>query len=108
MRVISQDGTIDIPYDYFLLAVVSGICEDIQYAYIYCHSLSSPNGTKLAEYSSDKKAEKAMEMLHEMYKKIIRLDGGFDYKTNCYVQPNYWELPNKIFQLPKDDEVQEE
>ena len=107
MRVISQDGTIDIPYDYFSLSVVSGRYEDIHYAAIYCHNLSSPNGTKLAEYSSDKKAEKAMEMLHEMYKKIIRLDGGFDYETNCYVQPNYWKLPNKIFQLPKDDEVLE-
>lgn len=106
MRIISQDGTIDIPYDYFLLAVVSGIYEDKQYAYIYCHSLSSPSGTKLAEYSSDKKAEKAMEMLHEMYKKILGVEGGFDYTTNHYVQPNYCVLP-KIFQFPKDDEVQE-
>ena len=106
MRVISQDGNIDIPYDYFSLSVVSGRYEDIHYAAIYFHNLSSPNGTKLAEYSSDKKAEKAMEMLHEMYKKILGVDGGFDCVTNRYVQPNYWVLP-KIFQFPKDDEVPE-
>ena len=107
MRIISQDGTIDIPYDYFSLSVVSGRYRDIHYADIYCYNLSSPSRTKLAEYSSDKKAEKAMEMLHEKYKKILGVEGGFDYTTNCYVQPNYWVLP-KIFQFPKDDEVQEE
>lgn len=106
MRVISQDGTIDVPYDYFSLSVVSGRYKDVEYAAIYCHNASSPKGTKLAEYSSDKKAEKAMEMLHEMYKKILAADGGFDFETNHYVQPNYWVLP-KIFQFPKDDEVLE-
>ena len=60
----------------------------------------------MAEYSSDKKAEKAMEMLHEMYKKTLGVDGGFDFATNHYVQPNYWVLP-KIFQFPKDEEVTE-
>ena len=102
MRVISQDGTIDIPYDkvviqrfkseiYFLnknLTGVEGVVEDM----------------RIAEYSSKEKAIKAMEMLHEMYKKILGVEGGFDYTTNHYVQPNYWVLP-KIFQFPKDDEV---
>lgn len=59
MRIISQDGTIDIPYDYFSLSVVSGRYEDIHYAAIYCHNLSSPSGTKLAEYSSDKKSRES-------------------------------------------------
>ena len=67
MRVISQDGTIDVPYDYFSLSVASGKYEDVEVAYIYCHNLSSPNGTKLAEYSTKEKAIKAMEMLREAY-----------------------------------------
>ena len=67
MRVISQDGTIDVPYDYFSLSVASGKYEDVEVAYIYCHNLSSPNGTKLAKYSSKEKAEKAMEMLRNAY-----------------------------------------
>ena len=65
MRIISQDGTIDIPYDYFSLTIATGKYEDVEVACIYCHNLSSPKGTKLAEYSSKEKAEKAMEMLRE-------------------------------------------
>lgn len=67
MRVISQDGTIDIPYDYFSLTIASGRYEDVEVACIYCHNLSSPNGTKLAEYSTEEKAKKAMEMLRKAY-----------------------------------------
>ena len=70
MRILSQDGTIDVPYDYFSLSVASGKYEDVEVAYIYCHNLSSPNGTKLAEYSTKAKAIKAMEMLREQYSRI--------------------------------------
>ena len=67
MRVISQDGTIDVPYEHFSLSLASGKYKDVEVAYIYCHNLSSPNGTKLAKYSTKEKAIKAMEMLRETY-----------------------------------------
>lgn len=72
MRIISQDGTIDIPYDYFSLyiswaKIASGKVEDRNVFSIVCHNLSSPNGTKLAEYDSEEKAKKAMEMLRVAY-----------------------------------------
>lgn len=67
MRVISQDGRIDIPYDYFSLSMSSGKYKDVEVAYIYCQNSSSPIGTKLAEYSAEAKAIKAMEMLREAY-----------------------------------------
>ena len=67
MRLISQNGEIDVPYDYFSLTIATGKCEDVEYACIYCHNLSSPKGTKLADYSSKEKAEKAMEMLRTAY-----------------------------------------
>lgn len=126
MRIISQDGTIDIPYDYFSLSVVSGRYEDIHYAAIYCHNLSSPSGTKLAEYSSAKKAEKAMEMLHEAYNgmpivsKNVELDDtvknifsaldktGIILKSFEDARQEVKCVNNIIFQFPKDDEVQEE
>lgn len=105
MRVISQDGTIDVPYDYFSLSVASGKYEDVEVAYIYCHNLSSPNGTKLAEYSTKEKAIKAMEMLREAYESRMELDGGYDSVHKCYIQPNFWVLP-KVFQFPQDDEIE--
>ena len=105
MRVISQDGTIDVPYDYFSLSLASGKYKDVEVAYIYCHNLSSPNGTKLAEYSTKAKAIKAMEMLRGTYLSRMELDGGYDAVNGCYVQPNFWVLP-KVFQFPQDDEIE--
>ena len=110
MRVISQDGTIDVPYDYFSLSLASGKYEDVEVAYIYCHNLSSPNGTKLAIYSTKAKAIKAMEMLRErhtdnvfcrediQYKAEIMLDEGLDIVREMMMKCEY-------FQFPKDDEV---
>lgn len=105
MRVISQDGTIDVPYDYFSLSMSSGKYKDVEVAYIYCHNLSSPNGTKLAEYSTKEKAIKAMEMLREEYLKYMEIEGHVDLTGQGIIQPNFWILP-KVFQFPQDDEIE--
>ena len=108
MRVISQDGTIDIPYEdviiqrfksriYFLnknLTGVEPLNDDMQ----------------IAEYSKEEKAKKAMEMLRErhtdnvfcrediQYKAEIMLDEGLDIVREMMMKCEY-------FQFPKDDEV---
>ena len=95
MRLISQDGTIDVPYDYFSLTIATGKYEDVEYACIYCYNLSSPKGTKLAEYSSKEKAEKAMEMLHITYKGN-KVEEVYQEGTNYY---------HPTFQFPADEDV---
>ena len=111
MRVISQDGTIDVPYDYFSLFVASGKYEDAEVAYIYCHNLSSPHGTKLAEYSSKEKALKAMEMLREQHEKvaflktIINTENGALF-VRCLSENDFDKMTRNYFQFPKDDEVE--
>lgn len=93
MRVISQDGTMDVPYDYFSLSIASVKYEDVEVAFIYCHNLSSPNGTKLAKYSSREKALKSMEMLRKAWLgESVEFENGF-YHKNC------------VFLFPTDDEV---
>ena len=42
MRVISQDGTIDIPYSQSSLFIVSGEYEDVEVALIYCQNSYTP------------------------------------------------------------------
>lgn len=123
MRVISQDGTIDVPYDYFSLSVASGKYKDVEVAYIYCHNLSSPNGTKLAEYSTKEKALKAMEMLRETYTGMPivmqnvdvseHMAKEFERLKKCGImvrtenQPSKVEFVNNaVFQFPKDDEIE--
>ena len=98
MRVISQDGTIDIPYDYFSLTIANGKYEDVEVACIYCHNLSSPKVTKLAEYSRKEKAEKAMEMLRNNYLDFMT-EATPDGNGFCFNQP-------KVFQFPKDEDVE--
>ena len=65
MRVISQDGTIDIPYE---MVVIQRFEEDI---YFLNRNLTGVenliNDITLAEYSTEAKAIKAMEMLREAY-----------------------------------------
>lgn len=102
MRIISQDGTIDVPYEkvaiqrcgnriYFLNKNLISIEQSI-------------TDMQIAHYSSSVKAEKAMEMLRTAYLSRMKLDGGYDMVHGCYVQPNYWVLP-KVFQFPQDEDV---
>ena len=115
MRVISQDGTIDVPYDYFSLSVASGKYEDVEVAYIYCHNLSSPNGTKLAEYSTEAKAIKVMEILREQYSRIEIIkalaSGTCKHMEESLKPEEFKDILKKyinmeVFQFPQDDEIE--
>lgn len=111
MRVISQDGTIDVPYDYFSLSVASGKYEDVEVAYIHCHNLSSPNGTKLAEYSTKEKALKAMEMLRKVYENNVfyHCTAGskrFEEVQRILSEEQFRKATTEYFQFPQDDEIE--
>ena len=67
MRVISQDGTIDVPYEIGSLTIAVGKYENVEHVVIFCYNYSTSRGTKMAEYGSKEKANKAMEMLRKAY-----------------------------------------
>ena len=67
MRVISQDGTIDVPYEIGSLTIAVGKYENVEHVVIFCYNYSTSRGTKMAEYGSKEKAKKAMEMLRKAY-----------------------------------------
>lgn len=92
MRVISQDGTIDMPYEeviiqrfksriYFLNKNLTGI-----------ESLS--DDVQIAEYSTEAKALKAMEMLREAW-----INEAIEFTHGIYHR-------NIVFQFPQDDEIE--
>nr|DAE79211.1 MAG TPA: hypothetical protein [Caudoviricetes sp.] len=121
MRVISQDGTMDMPYEeviiqrfrsriYFLNKNLTGV-----------ESLS--DDMQIAEYSTEEKALKAMEMLREAYAGMpIVMQNvdvsedvakGFERLKKCGIMVQTENQPsrvnfidNAIFQFPKDDEVE--
>ena len=111
MRVISQDGTIDVPYEDFVFSIlnsggnygivaVKNVAEQPE---VFLNSL-------IATYSTETKAIKAMGMLRErntdnvfcrediQYKAEIMLDEGLDIVREMMMKCEY-------FQFPKDDEV---
>ena len=116
MRVISQNGRIDIPYDYFSLSmscakIASGKVEDRNVFSIVCHNLSSPNGTKLAEYSTEEKAKKAMEMLRISYEnnEFYHHTANSEHFTE-FVKALGEEMSKKAtseyFQFPAEEELE--
>lgn len=82
MRVISQDGMIDVPYE--ISAFSFGHKVDMSEFNIYIRSkFLDEKPCIIATYSTKEKAMKAMEMLRNTYKDI-----------------------QIIFQFPKDEEVE--
>ena len=67
MRVISQDGTMDVPYEISSFSMAVGKYENVEHAVIFCYNYSTSMGTKMAEYGSKEKAKKAMEVLRKAY-----------------------------------------
>lgn len=103
MRVISQDGRYDIPYEQAALLIYGSRI------YLMSQNFSGVeriiSDPVIAEYSTEEKAIKAMDMCREKYLSRMELDGGYDVVNGCYVQPNYWVLP-KAFQFPTDEDIE--
>ena len=95
MRIISQDGCYDLPYEQTVV-----LREE---THILVRTMEYED-LRIARYSTEEKAIKAMEMCREKYLSRMELEGGYDIVNGCYVQPNYWVLP-KVFQFPADEEV---
>jgi hypothetical protein len=101
MRVISQDGIIDVPYE---MVVV----------YVECESVIAKVGDKryvMGSYSTEKKAIKAMEMLRDHHEKVaflktvINTEKGTQF-VRSLSETNFDKMTQNYFQFPKDDEVQ--
>lgn len=119
MRIISQNGRFDLPYEKCIIWVHDN-------KITVCPIRETDSEYTFEIYSTSKKAEKVMEMLHKAYIgmpivfKNVELDdtvknifSAFD-KTGIILQPledarsEVECVNNIIFQFPKDDEVQEE
>lgn len=109
MRVISQDGTMDMPYEeviiqrfksriYFLNKNLTGV-----------ESLS--DDMQIAEYSTEEKAIKAMEMLREQHEKvaflktIINTEKGASFVRGLS-KTDFDKMTQNYFQFPQDDEIE--
>lgn len=69
MRVISQDGAIDVPYEISSFSMAVWKYNGVEHVAIYCHNSSTAEETKMAEYHTEEKAKKAMGLLRNEYVK---------------------------------------
>ena len=96
MRIISQDGAIDIPYERFIISVnMQNQGEIIAWT---GNNISDDECIAMAIYSSSEKAQKAMEILREKYKDYAKATN----KSNFFTMFDY----PKVFQFPQDEDVE--
>lgn len=113
MRIISQNGNVDLPYEKF----VFGITKDNKIA--CCRECLAPpyeiyNGI-IAEYSNKEKALKAMEMLREQYSRIEIIkslaSGTCEHMEESLKPKEFKDILKKYinmeaFQFPQDNEIE--
>lgn len=109
MRIISQDGTIDIPYERFIISVnMQNQGEIIAWT---GNNISDDECIAMAIYSSREKAQKAMEMLREHHEKvaflktIINTEIGASFVRGLS-ENDFDKMTRNYFQFPKDEDVE--
>ena len=111
MRVISQDGTIDVPYENVMITL--GCNGNKTKYHINGYVIYQEDGSyvEMASYSTEEKAKRAMEMLlvhHEkinFLKTIINTERGQAF-VDRLSEDDLDELTQNYFLFPKDDEVE--
>lgn len=123
MRIISQDGSIDFPYENSCIFIFPII---IQKSFTIRIQMAGDTDTitPIATYSTKEKALKAMEMLRKAYvgmpilfqnveitedvaKQFEKLENSGIIVQTMNNEPSKVEYVNNcIFQFPKDDEIE--
>ena len=93
MRVISQNGIFDFPYEKCCIWL------DENSKCVKLSPIGEPDSNYVfGLYSTEEKAEKAMEMLREKYKDYAKATN----KSNFFTMFDY----PKVFQFPQDEDVE--
>ena len=117
MRVISQDGTIDTPYELSVIWIRE------KYGYTVMANMPNDEPSVLGKYSSREKALNAMEMLREAYTSMPIVMQNVDVSEDmakeferlkkCGIMVQAVNQPSKVdfinnavFHFPQDDEIE--
>lgn len=94
MRVISQDGTLDFPYENSIVFIDTRAKEA---TFVRIQAIGDNKTSITAKYSTKENAKKAMGMLREEYGKYVSATGANSYFT--FAHP-------KVFQFPAEEELE--
>lgn len=116
MRVISQNGKTDIPYEDFVFSIVGN---GSGYSIIATRNIAEPPevaiNSVIATYFTKEKAYKAMEMLRKRYRKLevmkVLASGTTEYMEKVLATDEMIKHYNaycdmNVFQFPQDDEIE--
>lgn len=123
MRVISQDGTIDVPYEQVVIQSFNGVIYFLNKNLTGVESVT--NDMEMASYSTEEKAKKAMEMLRiaytgsiAMFQNVEPTEEVNEVFKKCNTQVIYASLDNQpseikfenhqnfYFQFPVEEELE--
>lgn len=105
MRVISQDGTIDAPYELSMIWIIE------KYGYSVMSNMPNDVLVELGKYSSREKGLKAMEMLKAHYDLLsfMKLTAGtakYESFIKKFTEDGFIKATTEYFQFPQDDEIE--
>lgn len=106
MRVISQDGTMDFPYEISTIFIYPRI-ENV----IAIQSAGDSEISIIGRYSSKAKAIKATEMLRKAYENNVfyHCTAGskrFEEVQSILSEEQFQKATTEYFQFPQDDEIE--
>lgn len=108
MRILSQDGMADLPYDSIGICINFHSKTDI---IAYPAATFSPDDEywRLAHYSTEEKARKAMELLHEAYMAHNQYESMTAEQRVLMINLTDEKEQEKLyglFRFPADDEIE--
>lgn len=109
MRVISQDGTKDFPYDSSSVSLYAGCINGR--VYVRMQIFGYDDSVDVADYSTKEKAKKAMGMLRIAYEnnEFYHHTANSKYFTEvCQVLSNemFKKATTEYFQFPAEEELE--
>lgn len=110
MRIVSQDGKFDLPYENLVVSISN---RDANKIIAWSMSVESEAFVEMGECSTTEKAEKAMEMLHDAYRQnqfLSRVVTGYistgterHENIECFFDQ---VRDSFVWRFPSDDEVE--
>lgn len=109
MRVISQDGAKDFPYDNAWVSVYEGCINGR--VYVRMQICGYDDSVDVAEYSTKEKAKKAMERLRKIYENNefyhhIANSERFMEITQALSNEMFKKSTTEYFQFPTEEELE--
>lgn len=113
MRVISQTGKTDVPYENFVFSILNS--SGGNYGIVAVKNVAEPPevfmNSLIATYSTKEKAIKAMEMLRKVYENnvfyhCIAGSKRFEEVRSILSEEQFQKATTEYFQFPQDDEIE--